>query len=145
VNTVNTINTTTKQELTSNIIDTTNPNKIKNLSSESAKLAVKEAENLKGVDLTLLDVREITSISEYVLIITGTSSTHCKAIAENIRVEAKKHKLDVLGFESDPQSEWILIDLDDTVIHVMQKEAREYYALEKLWQVVIDKASKNRD
>ena len=145
MNTVNTINTTTKQELTSNIIDTTNPNKIKNLSSESAKLAVKEAENLKGVDLTLLDVREITSISEYVLRITGTSSTHCKAIAEHIRVEAKKHKLDVLGFESDPQSEWILIDLDDTVIHVMQKEAREYYALEKLWQVVIDKASKNRD
>ena len=145
MNTVNTINTTTKQELTSNIIDITNPNKIKNLSSESAKLAVQEAENLKGVDLTLLDVRDITSISEYVLIITGTSSTHCKAIAENIRVEAKKHKLDVLGFESDPQSEWILIDLDDTVIHVMQKEAREYYALEKLWQVVIDKASKNRD
>jgi len=145
VNTVNNIDKETKQELTSNIIDTTNPNQIKELNSESAKLAVKEAENLKGSNITLLDVTKITNISEYVLIITGTSSTHCKAIAENIRVEAKKHKLDVLGFESDPQSEWILIDLDDTVIHVMQKEAREYYALEKLWQVVIDKASKNRD
>lgn len=145
MNTVNNIDKETKQELTSNIIDTTNPNQIKELNSESAKLAVKEAENLKGSNITLLDVTKITNISEYVLIITGTSSTHCKAIAENIRVEAKKHKLDVLGFESDPQSEWILIDLDDTVIHVMQKEAREYYALEKLWQVVIDKASKNRD
>lgn len=134
-----------KQEITSNIIDINNKQNIENLRTKTAKLAVQEARNLKGIDITLLDVKEITSISDYVLIITGTSSTHCKAIAENIRVEAKKHKCNIIGVESDPQSEWILLDLDDTIVHVMQEQAREYYALEKLWQMVVTKASDSRE
>ena len=134
-----------KQEITSNIIDINNKQSIENLRTNTAKLAVQEAENLKGKNITLLDVKEITSISDYVLIITGTSSTHCKAIAENLRVEAKKNKCNIIGFESAPQSEWTLLELDDTIVHVMQEQAREYYALEKLWQMVVTKASDSRE
>ena len=122
--TANTQTQTPKQEITSNIIDINNKQNIENLRTNTAKLAVQEAENLKGVNITLLDVKEITSISDYILIVTGTSSTHCKAIAENVRVEAKKHKCNIIGFESDPQSEWILLDLDDTIVHVMQEQTR---------------------
>lgn len=136
---------TTKQEINSNIVDINNKQNIKNLRTNAAKIAVQEAENLKGINITLLDVQELTSIADYILIVTGTSSTHCKAIAENLRVEAKKQKCNIIGLESDPQSEWILLDLDDTIIHVMQEQAREYYALEKLWQMVANKASDNRE
>ena len=133
-----------KNLITTNAVDLSSQTQRNEIRQESAKLAIEEAENLKGVDLLLLDIKNISTLSDYVLIVTGNSSTHCKAIAESIRVSSKKAGFEILGFESDPQSEWILIDLGDTIIHVMQQEKREYYALEKLWQITLEKASENR-
>ena len=133
-----------KNFLATNAIDLSDATARKQVKQKAAVLAIEEAENIKGEDLVLLNVKNISSLSDYILIITANSSTHCNAIAENIRVQAKKNKVSVLGFESDPLSEWVLIDLGDTIVHVMQKEKRQYYALEKLWQFTIDKASGNR-
>ena len=130
--------------LETNAIDLTDTQALGKIKQKSAKLALEEAQNLKGENLLLLDVKKLSALSDYVLIVTGNSSTHCRAIAENIRVQAKKNKLTILGFESDPQSEWILLDLSDTIVHVMQEEKRQYYALEKLWQIALEKASENR-
>ena len=122
-----------KNTLETNAIDLSDAKALGAIKQKSAKLALEEAQNLKGENLLLLDIKSLSSLSDYVLIVTGNSSTHCRAIAENIRVQAKKNKVQVLGFESDPQSEWILIDLGDTIVHVMQEEQRGLYNLEKLW------------
>ena len=137
--------TNIQANIQTNIINHTDSKILNNISSNACKLAVQEAQNMKGQDIILLDVAQLTPLSDYILIITGTSSTHCKAITENIRVEAKKNEHYILGFESDPQAEWSLIDLGDVIIHVMQENAREYYALEKLWRISLDKAEVNRD
>ena len=128
-----------------NCIDITDPKELEKIHSKATLMAIEEAQELKGEDLLLLDVREITSLSDYILIITGRSSTHCKSIAENIRKQAKQNKFPIIGFEADPQSEWILLDLGDIIIHTMQQDTREYYALEKLWRTVLDQTEANRN
>ena len=83
----------------------------------------------------LLNTEGITSIADRMIICSGRSSTHVKSIANNVVKAAKKENLKVLGLEGTNNSEWVLIDLGDIIIHVMQPATRDYYNLEALWDI----------
>ena len=100
---------------------------------ELTKLVVDALEDLKAVSLHVIDVREKTSITDVMVIATGTSSRHVRSLAENVALTAKKQGMPALGEEGIDTGEWALIDLGDVVVHVMQDEIREFYQLEKLW------------
>jgi ribosome-associated protein len=92
-------------------------------------------DEMKGVDIRVVDVRELTSITDRMVIVSGTSTRHVKALAEHVVVQAKQHGCTPLGVEGETTAEWVLVDLADVVVHVMMPEIREFYALEKLWSV----------
>jgi ribosome-associated protein len=100
---------------------------------------VKEAlEDLKAEEIIELDVRDKTSVTDYIFVASGTSSRHVKAVANNVAVEAKKAGSKPLGIEGEVEGEWVLVDLGDIVVHVMQKQVRGFYDLESLWRVTIE-------
>ena len=101
-------------------------------------IVVDAIDDMKGVDVMVIDVREMTSITDRMVIASGTSSRHVKAIADNVALEAKRAGFPALGVEGAQAAEWVLIDLGDVVVHVMTPAIREFYALEKLWAVVGD-------
>ena len=92
-------------------------------------------DDMKGVDVRVIDVRDLTSITDRMVIVSGTSTRHVKALAENVALQAKQHGYQPLGIEGDNTAEWVLVDLADVVVHVMMPEIRDFYALEKLWSV----------
>ncbi len=92
-------------------------------------------EDMKAVDVRVIDVRGKTSITDIMVIASGTSTRHVTAIADSVELEAKQIGVQALGGEGEKGSEWILIDLADVVVHVMMPEVRKFYALEKLWSV----------
>ena len=96
-------------------------------------IVVDAIDDLKGVDMIVIDVRDMTSITDRMVIVSATSSRHAKAIAENVELAAKQAGYLPLGIEGAQDAEWILIDLGDVVVHVMMPSTREFYALEKLW------------
>lgn len=100
------------------------------------KLAVSALEDLKAQDIQVLDVRGLTAVTDHMVICTGTSSRHVKAIAQNLITEAKHHGIQPMGMEGLEQGEWALVDLNGVVVHVMQLQARAFYQLEKLWHFV---------
>jgi len=92
-------------------------------------------EDIKAVDIRVIDVRGLTSITDRMVVASGTSTRHIKAIADNVAVAAKQQGFTALGIEGEPEAGWILVDLADVVVHIMMPETREFYALEKLWSV----------
>ena len=96
-------------------------------------------DDMKGVDLVVIDVRDMTSITDRMVIASGTSTRHVKSIADTVALKAKQGGFPALGVEGAQAAEWVLIDLGDVVVHVMTPAIREFYALEKLWAVVGDK------
>ncbi|HAJ92114.1 MAG TPA: ribosome silencing factor [Gammaproteobacteria bacterium] len=92
-------------------------------------------DDMKGVDVRVIDVREMTSITDRMVVVSGTSTRHVKALADHVALQAKQHGYQPLGVEGEHAAEWVLVDLVDVVVHVMMPEIREFYALEKLWSV----------
>ncbi|MEK7991088.1 MAG: ribosome silencing factor, partial [Thiotrichaceae bacterium] len=90
-------------------------------------------ENLKAQDIKVLDVREISSVTDIMVIACGTSTRQVSAIARNVEDEARKHGIHALGREGLDVGEWALVDLGDVVAHVMLPTVRDFYQLEKLW------------
>jgi len=97
-------------------------------------LAVAALEDLKGQDITTIDVQGKTSVTDYMIIASGSSSRHVKSLAENVLEKAKEQGVRPLGSEGLDGGEWALLDLGDVVVHVMQVPTRQFYDLERLWQ-----------
>ena len=87
----------------------------------------------KAQDLVALDVSELTSYADTLLIATGTSDRHARSIADSIREAAVARGEHPLGVEGYEEARWVLIDLGDVIVHVFQREVREAYDLERLW------------
>lgn len=98
------------------------------------QLAVAALEDLKAKDITVIDVRGKTSVTDYMVIASGTSGRHVKSLAENVIEKVKEQGRRPLGSEGLDSGEWALLDLGDVVVHVMQVATRQFYDLERLWQ-----------
>jgi len=90
----------------------------------------------KALDLVMIDVHEITTLTDAMIICTGRSSRHVTSIAQSLVTAAKKAKLSYINIEGEKEGEWVIVDLADIVIHIMQRETREFYNLEDLWEPV---------
>ncbi len=99
-------------------------------------LAINTLDEMKGIDIVAMDVRTLTSITDYMIICTGRSTRHVKALAESVAVAAKEKNVGFVRTEGERESEWILVDLGDVVIHCMIPTARAFYSLEDLWEPV---------
>jgi ribosome-associated protein len=89
----------------------------------------------KGQNITTLDVRDKTSFTDYMVIVTGTSDRHLKSLCDYVVEKLNEQGFKPLGIEGDLGSDWILLDLGDVIVHAMTAQTREYYQLEKLWSV----------
>lgn len=87
----------------------------------------------KGEDVRILDVRKITDITDYMVVVTGTSNRHVISIADKVTEKMIKRKCKPIGVEGLKIGDWVLVDFGDVVIHVMRSQVREFYSLEKLW------------
>jgi len=102
---------------------------------ELRDLVVKFLDDMKAQDIKVLDVRGKTSITDFFVIASGTSDRHVKALAETVAFQAKQAGEAPIGMEGMEDGEWALIDLNGVVVHVMQAKVRDFYQLEKLWEV----------
>ena len=92
-------------------------------------------DSLKANDVVEIDVRGKTSVTDHLVIASGTSTRHVKSIADEVIKFAKKLGAMPLGVEGEREAEWVLVDLGDVIVHVMLPRVREFYALERLWTV----------
>ena len=101
--------------------------------NELSDLVQNSLEDMKAVNIVKLDVVGKSSMTDILFIATGNSTRHVKSIADNIVVDAKGANADVIGTEGKGTAEWVLVDLNSVIVHVMLETTREFYALEKLW------------
>lgn len=99
-------------------------------------LAIHSLEEMKGIDIVSIDVRGLTTIADYMIICTGRSTRHVKALGESVSVKSKQAKADFVHTEGQETNEWVLVDLGDVIVHVMLATTRAFYALEDLWEPV---------
>ena len=104
----------------------------------AAVLPIVEAalENMKAVDVQVLDVRGISDVADFMVIASGTSDRHLRAVADRVVQMAKASGFRPLGVEGEEQGEWVLVDLPDVMVHIMLPRTREFYQLEQLWESV---------
>ena len=95
-------------------------------------------DDMKAVRPVTLDVSKLTDTTDYIVVAEGNSKRHVTAIADKVWEDAKKTDCEVFGAEGREHGEWVLIDLNTVVVHLMLPENREYYRLEDLWQVGSD-------
>lgn len=102
-------------------------------SEEIRDIVVEALDDLKGIEIKVLDVRGKTSVTDILVIASGGSSRQIRALANNVQEMVKKRGVIPLSSEGTHESGWILIDLGDVVVHVMLRETRDFYNLERLW------------
>ena len=98
-------------------------------------LILKALDDAKALDVTVFEVSKLTSISDYMIIASGSSKRQVNALAEKVSEVAKENGIKPLGTEGKKEGEWVLVDLGDIIVHLMHPDTREYYQLEKLWSV----------
>jgi ribosome-associated protein len=94
---------------------------------------VDKIDDLKGQDIIAIDVQGKSSITDCMVICTGTSNRHVMSIAEHVVESARKEGMDALGVKGINATDWVVVDLGEIIVHVMQEESRQLYELEKLW------------
>ncbi|MEX2124313.1 MAG: ribosome silencing factor [Woeseia sp.] len=104
-------------------------------SEQLSDLAVGALEEVKAKDIVKLDVRNLTTVTDFMIVASGTSNRHVKALADAVAEKARAAGHKPTGVEGAEGSEWILLDLQDTLVHVMLPRVREFYNLEKLWSL----------
>ncbi len=97
------------------------------------KISIKAGKEKKGEDIVVIGLKEISSFTDYFIIMNGNSIRQNTAIYENIEKELKKENIFPLHVEGKENAEWILMDYGSFILHIFSKELREYYSLEKLW------------
>ena len=103
--------------------------------TNSLALALSVLDDTKAQNVNSIDVSGLTSISDYMIFCTGTSSRHARSIVDKISEKAKRSKHTILGIEGYDSAQWILIDLGAVIVHVMLDEVRTFYKLDDLWSV----------
>ena len=119
---------------TAHVIKTSLPNPPPSVES-LLKTVHAALDELKAKDVTRIDVRGKSSVCDFMVVASGTSTRHVKSIADEVVRFAKKLDVMPLGVEGEREAEWVLVDLGDVVVHAMLPRVREFYALERLWTV----------
>ena len=107
--------------------------------TELLDLVIKTLEDNKAVDISNLDVTSLTNNMDAMIVCTATSNRHAKSLAQKVIDATKQSGIRPFGVEGEEYGEWILIDLSDIVIHIMLKEQRDFYNIEKLWSITEQK------
>jgi ribosome-associated protein len=102
-------------------------------SEQLCTLIVDALDDVKAQDVTKLDVRKMTTVTDYMIVASGTSNRHVKALVDNVSEKAREAGHKPIGVEGEEGGEWVLLDLQDALVHVMLPKVREFYNLEKLW------------
>lgn len=103
-------------------------------SYEQSILTAKAISSKKSLNIKLIEIGDISSLADYMVIATGTSSTHVKAIADEVEYQLDEAGISVSHIEGYRSNSWILLDYVDVIVHIFSDEAREFYDLERLWQ-----------
>lgn len=101
---------------------------------ELRELVINALEDFKAIDIQQIDVTGQNPLTDLFVIATGSSVRHVKSMAENLSMKAKDAGCQPLGIEGDGQAEWVLVDLNDIIVHLMLPQTRAFYNLEKLWE-----------
>ena len=104
-------------------------------SEQLSELVIEALDDIKAKDIVRLDVRDMTTVTDYMIVASGTSNRHVQALAENVAEKAKAAGHRPIGIEGEDGAEWVLLDLGDLLVHVMLPKVREFYNLEKLWSL----------
>lgn len=100
---------------------------------EKTKAVVAALEDIKATDVTVIDTSKLSSLFDRMIIASATSNRQAKALADNVVVKLKAMGEEVLGREGEESGEWVLVDLGEVLVHIMQPATRAYYNLEELW------------
>lgn len=104
-------------------------------SKQLGDMVVDALDDIKAQDIVKLDVRGLTTVTDYMIVASGTSKRHVKGLVDNVTEKAKEAGRRPIGVEGEEGGEWVLLDLDDVLVHVMLPKVREFYNLEKLWSL----------
>jgi ribosome silencing factor RsfS/YbeB/iojap len=115
--------------------DRVKPSRTQDISDRLRALVRSALEDLKAKDIREIDVRGKSSVTDLMVVVSGTSSRHVKSIADEVVKKAKQASLPPIGVEGQREGEWVLVDLGDVIVHVMLPRMREFYDLERLWTV----------
>ena len=97
------------------------------------KNVIEALEDIKGFDIIDLDVRKLTSITDYMIIASASSTRQTRALANNIQDKMKELNIEIVGIEGEGEGDWVLVDIGDIIIHIMTPTTRAYFNLEELW------------
>lgn len=128
----------------SRMTNTARPRRAPRRNCALEKLLLAALDDMKAVNVKLLDVRGLTDITDAMIVASGNSDRHVRAIADRVIEKARESGRRPLGVEGTRDSEWVLVDLQDVLVHVMLPRVREFYAIEQLWETAPTSAAVSR-
>lgn len=110
------------------------------LNIELKDLVIRALEDVKGQEIVCMDVSELTDITDFMVVVSGSTNRQVKALVNNVVEDARKTGVKPIGVEGQEQGDWVLVDLADVIVHVMLPKVRQYYDLERLWSMTPTKS-----